>query len=401
METNNNHTAALITKQSWTKTGQETRLQFLEQQQAISLPFLGNKQSFADLPSLKGNIEHYIGMTQVPTGIIGEVRIQGADAEGDFFVPLATSEGALVASYHRGTVACKMAGAITAVVVSEQVQRCPIFRFSSLSAGLHFVTWVEAIWANCQQIVSQQSRYAKLQAPHFNIEGNQVIIIFEYKTGDAAGQNMVTVCTEAVCQYLVAHSPSEIKEWFIDGNLSGDKKVRGSAFMNPRGKYVTAEIVLPRPVVTDFLRTTPEKMQTFWQNSALGAFKMGAIGMNAHFPNGLAALFLACGQDVACISEACVGISRAEVTPEGDLYGAVTLPNLIVGTVGGGTHLPTQQECLKIMGCYGEGKSRKFAAICAAVLLAGEFSISAAMAGGYFSKAHKLYGRRKETSTMN
>ncbi len=388
-------TELIITKQSWTTAGQQARLQLLENQQQITLPFLGNEQTYTDIPSLKGNIEHYIGMTQVPTGIIGEVCIEGTDANGNFFVPLATSEGALVASYHRGTVACKMAGAIRAVVVSEQVQRCPIFRFRTVVQVLAFVAWLTEEWEKCKEIVGKQSRFAKLQTPKFNIEGNQVIVTFEYTTGDAAGQNMVTVCTEAVCLYLVQQSPVEIIEWFIDGNLSGDKKVRGSAFIAPRGKYVTAEITLPRKIVIDFLRTTPEKMQTFWQTSALGAVKMGGIGMNAHFPNGLAALFLACGQDIACVSEACVGIARAEVTAEGDLYGAVTLPNLIVGTVGGGTHLPTQQECLKIMGCYGAGNSRKFAAICAAVLLAGEFSISAAMSGGYFSKAHKLYGRKK------
>jgi hydroxymethylglutaryl-CoA reductase (NADPH) len=390
-----NSTEDIITKQSWTSTGQLARLQLFENQQNTKFPFLANETSYTDIPALKGNIEHYIGMTQVPTGVIGEICVEGTDANGNFFVPLATSEGALVASYHRGTVACKMAGAITAVVVSEQVQRCPVFRFVSVTQCLTFMAWVHDCWQQCKEIVAQQSRYAKLQAPKFNVEGNQVIVIFEYFTGDAAGQNMVTVCTEVVCQYLVVNSPVAVVDWFIDGNLSGDKKVRGSAFVAPRGKYVTAEIVLPRKVVTEFLRTTPEKMQTFWQTSALGAFKMGAVGMNAHFPNGLAALFLACGQDVACVSEACVGISRAEVTQTGDLYGAVTLPNLIVGTVGGGTHLPTQQECLKIMDCYGAGKSRKFAAICAAVLLAGEFSISAAMSGGYFSKAHKLYGRKK------
>lgn len=385
----------IVSKKSWTAEGQQLRLQFLENQVNSQFPYLANQQTYTDIPALKGNIEQYIGMTQIPTGVIGAVRVQGADAEGEYFIPLATTEGALVASYHRGTVACRMAGAITTAVISEQVQRCPIFHFTTLPEGLAFVTWLSPQKDVLQQIVSQHSRFAKLQDLRFLVEGNHVIVVCEYHTGDAAGQNMVTVCTDALCQYIVQQSPISIQTWFIDGNFSGDKKVRSSAFAMPRGKYVSAEIVLPRSVVTDFLRTTPEKLAKFWQTSAMGAIKMGSVGFNAHFSNGLAAIFIACGQDAACVTESCVGISRAEVVENGDLYGSVTLPNLIVGTVGGGTHLPTQQECLKIMDCYGAGKSRKFAALCAATLLCGEFSIASAMSGGYFSKAHKLYGRKK------
>lgn len=387
----------LITKKSWTAEGQSLRLELLGNQVHNQLPFLANKEIYTDIPALKGNIEHYIGMTQIPTGIIGPIHVNSAECEGDFFVPLATTEGALVASYHRGAVACRMAGAIQAAVISEQVQRCPIFHFENLAEGLKFMQWLSEEHQKqvLQPIINQHSRFAKLQDLRFLVEGKRIIVIFEYYTGDAAGQNMVTVCTDAVCQYILQHSPQRILEWFIDGNFSGDKKVRGTTFAMPRGKYVTAEITLPRKIVTDFLRTTPEKMSKFWQDSAMGAVKMGSTGFNAHFPNGLAALFIACGQDAACVTEACVGLSRAEITDEGDLYGSVTLPNLIVGTVGGGTHLPTQQECLKIMDCYGAGNARKFAILCAATLLCGEFSIASAMSGGYFSKAHKLYGRKK------
>ncbi len=391
----NTDTERIINKKSWTLEGQQLRLQLLENQTNSKFPYLANQQTYTDIPALKGNIEQYIGMTQIPTGIIGAMRVQGTDATGDFFVPLATTEGALVASYHRGTVACRMAGTITTAVISEQVQRCPIFHFATLNEGLAFVAWLNPQEETLQQIVSQHSRFAKLQDLRFLIEGNHIIMVCEYYTGDASGQNMVTVCTDAVCRYILQNCPIAILEWFIDGNFSGDKKMRGAAFAMPRGKYVTAEIVLPRKVVTEFLRTTPEKLVKFWQTSAMGAFKMGSTGFNAHFPNGLAAIFIACGQDAACVTEACVGISRTEVVENGDLYGSVTLPNLIVGTVGGGTHLPTQQECLKIMDCYGVGKSRKFAALCAATLLCGEFSIASAMSGGYFSQAHKLYGRKK------
>jgi hydroxymethylglutaryl-CoA reductase (NADPH) len=388
-------TEEIISKKHWTQEGHENRITFLEDYTQTSLPYLAGKKTFTDLPSLKGNIEQYIGMTQIPTGVIGAIKLKGKDAEGDFFVPMATSEGALVASYHRGALACSKAGGVYAVVLHENVQRCPIFKFADLSTALAFIQWVESQKHLFSTIVAQHSRFAQLNNVKFTIEGNAVIITFDYYTGDAAGQNMVTVCTEAICQFIENQCPIAITARYIDGNFSGDKKIRGAAFALPRGKYVTAEVILPRNIVEQDLRTTPEKLVDFWHSSVVGAAQMASLGINAHFPNGLAAMFIACGQDAACVSEACMGIARADLTPTGDLYGSVTLPNLIVGTVGGGTALPTQQECLRIMGCEGTGKSRKFAAICAAVLLAGEFSIAAAISGGYFSKAHKLYGRKK------
>ncbi len=388
-------TEEIISKKHWTKEGLNNRIAFLEDYAQRKLPYLAGRTVFSDLPSLKGNIEQYIGMTQLPTGVIGAITLRGKDAEGDFFVPMATSEGALVASYHRGAIACSKAGGIHAAVIHENVQRCPIFKFTDLSQVLAFVQWVEENKQHFQSIVAQHSRFAQLKNVKFTIDGNSVIVIFNYYTGDAAGQNMVTVCTEAICQSITTHCPIQCTAWYIDGNYSGDKKIRGAAFAEPRGKYVTAEVTLPRSIVEQDLRTTPEKFFDFWQSSVVGAAQMGSLGINAHFPNGLAAMFIACGQDAACVAEACMGIARVVVTPTGDLYGSVTLPNLIVGTVGGGTTLPTQRECLQLMDCEGAGKSRKFAAICAAVLLAGEFSIAAAISGGYFSKAHKLYGRKK------
>jgi hydroxymethylglutaryl-CoA reductase (NADPH) len=136
-------------------------------------------------------------------------------------------------------------------------------------------------------------------------------------------------------------------------------------------------------------------MAEYWQASTVGTIQTGSIGAQGHYANGLAALFIATGQDAACVSEASVGITRMEVTADGGLYAAVTLPNLIVGTVGGGTGLPTQRECLELMDCYGSGKARKFAEICAAVVLSGELSIAAALSVGHFTSAHQKLGRKK------
>lgn len=375
--------------------GIKQRKVFLKSKTAQSLPYLTEGKSFDDFATLNGNIENYIGMARVPTGVIGPLRIIGSSAQGDFYVPLATSEGALVASYHRGARACFMAGGITSICLLEGVQRSPVFKFESIADLGLFVAWLLSQVDKLKEIVGQTSRYAKLMDIKIQIEGNHLIVTLEYHTGDAAGQNMVTICTDAICQYVVEHCPTKPLLWFIEGNYSGDKKATALSFTNVRGKKVTAEIVLPEEIVHKVLKTTPELMAEYWRSSTVGIIQSGAIGAHGHYANGLAALFLATGQDVACVAEAATGITRMEMNKDGSLYASVTLPNLVVGTVGGGTHLPTQRECLEMMDCYGAGKARKFAEICAALVLAGELSIAAALSAGHFTQAHQKFGRKK------
>ena len=380
---------------SWTEESKNKRLEFLKEKTGVCLSKLsGNTRS--DLPeSFQGNIENYIGLTQVPTGVIGPLHILGTCARGDFYVPLATSEGALVASYHRGARATRLCGGIVSVCLTEGVQRSPLFKFKSLHEVGKFMQWVLGQIECFQEIVKTVSRYAVLEDMRLNMEGNQVVLVFEFSTGDAAGQNMVTLCTEAICNEIQQNSPVVPECWFIESNYSGDKKATTLSFTTVRGKKVTAEAVVTRKVVKEVLGTSPEDIARYWQSSSVTAVQSGGIGIQGHFANGLTALFMATGQDVACVSEAYVGITRMEVNREGDLYVSVTLPSLTVGTVGGGTGLPTQKECLKLIGCDGEGSARKFAEICGATVLAGELSIAAAIANGNFSKAHHLFGRKK------
>lgn len=375
--------------------GIKKRIEFLLEKKIKEPLFLTGKKHFSDLNQLVGNIENYIGMTTVPTGIIGPLRVIGSAANGDFYIPLATSEGALVASYHRGAKACHMAGGVTSICLVEGVQRSPVFKFTDLADLALFIVWVLKHIEEFKKITEKTSRYAKLTELKTNIEGNHLILIFEYNTGDAAGQNMVTICTDAICQYIIENVPTKPLFWFIEGNYSGDKKATALSFTTQRGKKVTSEIVLTEKIVNEVLKTTPEAMAQYWRSSTIGAVQSGSIGAQGHYANGLAALFLATGQDVACIAEAAVGVTRMEVTSTGDLYVSVTLPSLIVGTVGGGTSLPTQKECLEIMDCHGSGKARKFAEICGAVALSGELSIAAALSAGHFSSAHKKLGRKK------
>lgn len=375
--------------------GIRKRLEFLLEKTNSDFPHLSGKKQFSELSRLEGNIENYIGMSMVPTGVIGPVSVLGSMAKGDFYVPLATSEGSLLASYHRGARACYLAGGATSVCLIDGVQRSPVFKFDNLGNLGTFLVWILGQIEEFRRITESASRYAKLIDLKSNVEGNHLILTFEYHTGDASGQNMVTICTNAICQYIIQNAPVQPKFWFIESNFSGDKKATSQSFANVRGKKITAEITLPQKIVNHVLRTTPEAMAEYWRSSTIGTIQSGSIGAQGHYANGLTALFIATGQDVACVSEASVGITRMELTADGGLYVSVTLPNLIVGTVGGGTSLPTQKECLELLGCYGAGKTRKFAEICGALVLAGEISIAAALSSGQFSAAHQKFGRKK------
>jgi hydroxymethylglutaryl-CoA reductase (NADPH) len=377
----------------WSEEAKGKRVQFLKQQ-GNAMPYLIGCEPLPTAEKYKGNIENFIGMTQVPTGLVGPLRINGTAAEGDFYVPLATTEGALVASYSRGAKATRLSGGITAVCTTEGVQRTPAWKFETLVEVGQFIQWLLGQLEHFKEIVNANSRYTRLQEVKINMEGNHVLTVFEFTCGEAAGQNMCTIATDAICRYVIANTPVQPQHWFIESNYSGDKKATSVSFTTVRGKKVTAEAIILKQVVADVLNTMPEKVAAYWQSMVVAQSQSGSIGLQGHFANGLAALFLACGQDVACISEAYVGITRMEVTRQGDLYVAITLPSLIVGTVGGGTCLPTQQECLQMLHCQGPGSARKFAEICGALALAGELSVAAAIASGQFSKAHKIFRRK-------
>lgn len=374
--------------------GQANRLNFLEEQTGHVFNYLNGQKQINDLACLEGNIENYIGMTMVPTGVIGPLRITGTATSDDYYVPLATSEGALVASYHRGAKATRLSGGITSICLLEGVQRSPVFRFKEVTGVINFLAYFYSQREHIDTIVREHSRYAVLEDIRANIEGNQLILVLEFHTGDAAGQNMATICADAICRKLIANAPEKPEAWYVESNYSGDKKATALSFTTVRGKKVTAECVLQREVVSKVLKTTPELMADYWLTSTIGVIQSGAIGAQGHVANGLTALFIATGQDAACVAESATGITRMQVNDEGNLYASVTLPNLIVGTVGGGTGLPTQRECLELLGCAGAGNARRLAEISCAVALCGEISIAAALSAGHFAGAHQKLGRK-------
>ena len=339
------------------------------------------------------NIENFIGTVSVPVGVVGPLRVNGTYAQGDFHVPLATTEAALVASYNRGTLLISEAGGATAIVLREGMSRAPGFAFDSLHGVGQFVAWAVGAFAEMQRVAESTTRHGKLRDMRVNIEGNHVYLIFDFTTGEAAGQNMVTIATDAICAFIVERAPVKPTYAFVEANHSGDKKASLQSFLSGRGRSVTCECIVPGALVEKRLHTTAQMMANYWAMSAMGGVLSGTIGVQGHYANGLAALYLACGQDVACVAESAVGVTRFECTGAGDLYASVTLPNLIVGTVGGGTSLPSQRACLDLIGLSGPGSANALSEVCAALALGGELSIVGALVAGHFSGAHQRLAR--------
>ncbi|MFP4156221.1 MAG: hydroxymethylglutaryl-CoA reductase [Opitutales bacterium] len=352
-------------------------------------------QTVADCPHYTANIENFIGTVKLPVGIAGPIRIRGSAAQGDYRIPLATHEAALVASYHRGATAISEAGGCTAAILNQGVARVPCFTFASLREAGAFLNWALAEEETLRQLAASTTRHGALDELRVTVEGSHVYLHCIYQTGDAAGQNMVTVATQAIVAYIVAESPVPPRRAYVESNLSGDKKASAISFSSVRGKKVTCEVLLPATILKKRLGVTAEEMEDYWRVSSVGGVLSGSLGIQGHYANGLAALFIACGQDAACIAEAAVGVTRFE-TRDDALYAAVTLPNLIVGTVGGGTGLPSQNACLRLIGLAGTGHARAFAEVCAATALAGELSIIAALASGNFTRSHEILARRRK-----
>ncbi len=348
-----------------------------------------------DMEVYSANIENCIGTVKMPVGIAGPIRVNGSFAKGDYYLPMATTEAALVASYHRGAVVLSKAGGCSAVILAEGVTRSPGFAFASISEMLLFAHWVLTHKEQLKEVAATTTRFGKLEDIRFAAQGSHLYLLCDFTTGDAAGQNMVTIATQALCDFLISQTPVKPQYWFVEANASGDKKAAAQSFTTVRGKKVTAEALIPGKYIERFLHTTSERMVQYWQMSVLGGVMTGTIGVQGHYANGLAALFIACGQDAACVAEAAVGITRFARMENDDLYVSVTLPNMIVGTVGGGTKLPSQQAALQLMGLAGAGHAKAFAEVCAAAVLAGEISIIGSLSAGDFTKAHDDLARKR------
>lgn len=340
------------------------------------------------------NIENFIGTVKVPVGIIGPLRVRGLNAMGDYNVPLATTEAALVASYGRGAFAASRAGGVTTAVLYEGVIRTPAFRFDGLLNAGRFVEWVVSEVESLRKSAEATTRHGKLISLDPIIDNDTVFLIARFSTGDASGQNMVTIATDAMCHDIAARCPVPIERWYIEGNFSGDKKASFLGLMTGRGRKVSASVTLPAEIIERHLGTTVNDMLEYGRVAGLGAQLSGQLGAQAHYANGLTALYLATGQDVACVAESAVGFTRMEARGD-DLFCSVTMPNILVGSVGGGTGLPSQAAGLNILGLRGAGHGAALAEVTAALCLCGEISIVAAISAGSFTRAHETLARHR------
>lgn len=369
-----------------------TRQEFLEKQSGASINHI-NQYSF-NPGVVKGNIENFTGVAQVPLGFAGPMKVKGEHANGEYVIPLATTEGTLVASYNRGIKAMNSSGGVMATVMADCMQRAPVFIFKNAREARDFVDWVQKNIKTIRQEAEATTSVGKLLFIDPYLSNRFVFLRFNYSTGDAAGQNMVGRATFAACSWILDQY-EQIERFYLESNFATDKKASQVNVMRTRGKRVTAEAVVKRDVLINQLRVEPESLHYHAQVSTLGAFISGANNNGAHSPNAITAMFIATGQDVANVSESSAGILYSELTPDGDLYISLTIPSLIVATYGGGTGLPTQKECLNIMGCYGKGKVKKFAEIVASVALAGELSLGAAISSFDWVSSHEEYGRNR------
>ena len=343
-----------------------------------------------------GNCEHFVGVAQIPLGIAGPIHINGEHANGEYLIPMATSEGTLIASYNRGIKVLNRSGGVICTVQDDAMQRAPVFVFENAAAARDFVDWVQKNLEKIAEEAEATTTVGKLKYIDPFLASKFAYLRFNFLTGDAAGQNMVGRATFAACSWILdSYKDNQIKHFYLESNLATDKKASQVNVMRTRGKRVTAECTIPRDVLIQQMRVEPEQLVYHGQIANVGAILSGANNNGAHSANGITAVFIATGQDVANVSESSAGIIHSELTPEKDLYISITIPSLIVATYGGGTKLATQKECLEMLGCFGKGKVNKFAEIIAGVVLAGEISLASAISSSDWVSSHEKYGRNR------
>ncbi len=376
----------------YTRDMAEARRAFVHEKTGTALQHVGS-YSF-DPGVLPGNVENFMGVAQVPIGLAGPLRIVGEKAQGDFYIPMATSEGTLVASYNRGMRLLSESGGVKTTVVEQFMQRSPVFIMDDALKAREFGEWVKTHFDEIRDVAQTTTRSGKLINIGQYAIGPLRNLRFNYTTGDAAGQNMTGKATFAACEWIKKNYPGGAN-YILSGNMDTDKKHSRANMLLTRGKRVVAECTIKADLLKSLMGISAKEL--FWsrQVSNAGAFLAGSANNGAHAANGLTAMFIATGQDVANVSESHAGVTYAQLLDNGDYYWSITLTSLIVATYGGGTGLPTQRECLEMMGCYGTGRADKFAEICAAVVLAGDTSLSSAILAGDWVSSHDELGRNR------
>ena len=362
------------------------------------ITWIENKTGFnyKDLPvnkseELKGIIENHIGYMKIPMAITGPLQLDGHYAKGEFFVPICTLEGTLAISMTRGMYASSVSGGIRVRHVKQELSRAPVFIFDNLDDSIEFMSWVDEHYDDIKKVAESTTQYGKLlRIDQYPVQ-NYVILDMVLNTGNAAGQNMVTLAAKVACDYIKEQTGCE---FILESGFNSDKKASARNMIMGRGHTVLAETTLTHSVMKRILGIHPKDVEQFQQLGPTITTMAGTSGCHLHIANALTAIYLATGQDTACVAENSIGHFQTEPVDHG-MKCRLTLPSLTVGTVGGGTRLLPQQQNLEFLGCQnGEYSSRKLAEIIGASALALEISLMSAIASDTFAMAHIKYGRR-------
>ncbi|MFE8069852.1 phosphotransferase [Marinobacteraceae bacterium S3BR75-40.1] len=390
----------------YTEEARQERVQFLQEQTGVNLE--GVSRNSFDPNKLMSNVEAFVGSVEIPVGVAGPLLIHGQAVKDFSYAPMATSEGALVASATRGATALSRSGGVYTRVMGQRMLRVPVFFLESMQDALFFAEWVECHFNELKDQTRRFSNYANLVQIEPQVFGKAVHVHFVYETGDAAGQNMTTTCTWHACLWLIEQMNDfnglTIRNFMVESNLSNDKKVTYQSFLKGRGIKVMAECCLPESVLRQTLKVTPRQLVDAYQSFVTGSVAAGMVGLNINIANVIAAIFTATGQDIACVHESAIGQLNLELITDDNgqeaVYASMMLPSLVIGTVGGGTSLAHQRECLELLGCAGPEKAHRLAEIIAGYCLALDLSTLSAIASGQFASAHEKLGRNRPVDTL-
>jgi hydroxymethylglutaryl-CoA reductase (NADPH) len=384
-----------LEEQTDAETAAAARRAYIAEETGADLETVG-AFDFSAARASASNIENLVGGAQIPMGVAGPVTVDGGAAEGEYYLPLATTEGAFVASINRGLGTIEAAGGATARVTDSGMTRAPVFRVDGVAEAGRVTEWVTANHEAIRAAAESTTSHGELLAVDPYVVGDSVFLRFVYDTKDAMGMNMATIATGEAADLVESETPAELVA--LSGNLCSDKKPAAVNAVEGRGRTVTADVVLDRAIVEERLDTTPEAMaEGNTRKNLVGSAKAASLGFNAHAANTVAAFFLATGQDAAQVVEGANAITTMDVREDG-LYASVSLASLELGTVGGGTGLPTQSEALSVLGLGGGGdppgsNADALAEVLAVGALAGELSLVAAFCSRHLASAHEELGR--------
>ena len=347
------------------------------------------------------NCENFIGVAQIPMGVVGPLRVRGRVADGDFYIPLATTEAALVASTNRGCAAITQAGGAVVRVEDVGMTRAPVFRTSGIQQTQLFLQWIQDHHEDLKRLTEATSSHLRLLEVRPYTFGTTVFLRFRFDSGDAMGMNMATIACDRAVNDLIEPATG-VPCVALSGNYCVDKKPASINFQEGRGKRIYAEVLLEAPILHHQLKTNAHDLvEVQYRKNLLGSIAAGSMGFNAHYANVLAAFFIATGQDPAHVVEGSMGVTCIESRGPDGVFASIYMPDVPLGAVGGGTALETQSEALAMLGVSPDPERRgdaatRLAEILGAVVLAGELSLMAAFTSQDLARAHQKLGRGVE-----